>query len=131
MRPILNIIWFFFSGFWLAISYAFAGIVLCLAIITFPAGMMCFRIAGYVVWPFGRYVVEKSSAGTGSFLLNVLWIITIGAWLTIWHIITAVALAVTIIGLPMAWANLKLIPLALMPFGKMVISGRNPDFPIR
>ncbi|MGQ4506808.1 YccF domain-containing protein [Dermabacteraceae bacterium P13103] len=128
MRTILNIIWLVFAGFWLAASYAFTGLLLCLPIITLPAAFACFRLAGYVIWPFGRYAVDKPGAGVGSALLNVLWLITFGLVLALAHIATAFALAITIIGLPMAWANLKMVPLALMPFGKEIVSGRNPNF---
>lgn len=122
MRLLLNIIWFFFAGLWLAISYAAIGLVLCLLVVTLPAGMMCFRIAGYVIWPFGRYVEDMPQAGTGSLLLNILWIVTFGFLLALSHVLTAIALAVTIIGIPMAWANIKLVPLALMPFGKRIVT---------
>ncbi|MDO5747092.1 MAG: YccF domain-containing protein [Actinomycetaceae bacterium] len=121
MRTLLNIIWFIFAGFWLFVSYLLAGVVACLLIITIPAGVASFRIAGYVAFPFGRRVVEKPGSGVGSALMNVVWFIVAGLWLAIGHVITAAALAVTIIGIPMAWANIKLIPITCFPFGKMVI----------
>ncbi|AOZ73173.1 hypothetical protein BK816_07590 [Boudabousia tangfeifanii] len=121
MRTLLNIIWFFFAGIWLFLSYVLAGIVACIFIITIPAGVACFRIAGYVLWPFGREVVPQPGAGAGSALMNVVWFIIAGIPLALSHVATAFGLAITIIGIPLAWANLKLIPVTCFPFGKMVI----------
>jgi uncharacterized membrane protein YccF (DUF307 family) len=113
MRVILNVIWVVFSGFWLAVLYALAGVLMCLLIITIPFGLQAFKLAGYAFWPFGRTVVTRADAGAASAVGNVLWLLLIGWWLTIAHILTAAALAVTIIGIPFAIANLKLIPMAL------------------
>ena len=122
MRMILNIIWVGLGGFWLFCGYILAGLISFLFIITIPAGLASFRIAGYVLWPFGRRVVDKSSAGGGSALMNIVWFFIAGWWLALGHVITAFAQAVTIIGLPMAWANLKLIPLVCFPFGKEIVA---------
>ncbi|OCA94347.1 YccF domain-containing protein [Actinobaculum suis] len=131
MRPILNIIWLFCGGIWLALAYVLAGIFSCVFIITIPAGVACFRIAGYVLWPFGRTVVEKPGAGAGSCLMNVVWFCVAGLWLTLAHLATAFVQAVTIIGIPLAVANIKLIPVTCFPFGKYVISTRaaGPHYP--
>ncbi len=121
MRFLLNIIWLVFGGFWLFLGYIFAGIVACIFIITIPAGVACFRIAAYVLWPFGKRVVPIPGAGAGSALMNFVWFIIAGVWLAIGHVITAFFQAITIIGIPLAIANLKLIPITCFPFGKMVI----------
>lgn len=121
MRFLLNVIWLVFGGFWLFLGYIFAGIVACLFIVTIPAGVACFRIAAYVLWPFGRRVVPIPGAGAGSALMNFVWFIIAGVWLAIGHVITAFFQAITIIGIPLAVANLKLIPITCFPFGKMVI----------
>ena len=121
MRFLLNVIWLVFGGFWLFLGYIFAGIVACIFIITIPAGVACFRIAAYVLWPFGKRVVPMPGAGSGSDLMNIVWFLIAGAWLAIGHILTAFAQAITIIGIPLAIANLKLIPITCFPFGKMVI----------
>ena len=71
MRTLLNIIWFVFGGFWLAVGYAFAGLVLCLLIVTIPLGVAAFRMASYAIWPFGRAVVQQPNAGAGSVVLNL------------------------------------------------------------
>lgn len=124
MRTLLNIIWVVFAGFWLALSYILFGFIACLLIITIPAGVASFRIATYVIWPFGREVVDKPSAGVGSALMNVVWFLCAGLWLALGHITTSCALAITIIGIPMAWANIKLIPITCFPFGKEIINSR-------
>lgn len=121
MRFLLNVFWLVFGGFWLFLGYIFAGIVACLFIVTIPAGVACFRIAAYVLWPFGKRVVPMPGAGAGSALMNFVWFIIAGVWLAIGHVITAFFQAITIIGIPLAIANLKLIPITCFPFGKMVI----------
>ena len=121
MRFLLNVIWLVFGGFWLFVNYILAGIVACIFIITIPAGVACFRIAAYVLWPFGKRVVPMPGAGSGSDLMNIVWFLIAGVWLAIGHILTAFAQAITIIGIPLAIANLKLIPITCFPFGKMVI----------
>lgn len=121
IRFILNIIWLLTAGIWLFIGYTIAGILACLLIVTIPFGLASFRIAGYVIWPFGREVV---STGTGAMGMigNILWFVLAGLWLAVGHITTAVVQALTIIGLPMAWANLKMIPVTCFPFGTQVVS---------
>jgi uncharacterized membrane protein YccF (DUF307 family) len=122
VRTLLNIIWFLLSGLWLAIGYAVAGVIMFILIITIPFGVQAFKLAGYSLWPFGRTVVKRQDAGGGSVVGNILWFVLAGWWLAIIHLITALLLAITIIGLPLAIANVKLIPLALWPFGREIVS---------
>ena len=126
MRLLLNLIWLVFSGFWLAIGYALAGVLMCLLIITIPFGIVAFRLAGFVIWPFGRTLVPKPSAGAPSFIGNVIWFLLAGLWLAIGHLVTAVALALTIIGIPLALGNLKLALVALAPMGKEIVDTDDP-----
>lgn len=121
MRTLLNIIWLVLSGFWLALGYIAAGIVCCVLIVTIPWGIASFRIAGYALWPFGRTVVDKPRAGIGATLGNVAWLLVAGIWLAIGHIVTSIPLFISIIGIPLGWANLKLIPISLMPLGKEIV----------
>ena len=123
MRTLLNIIWVVFGGFWLFLGYLIFGLIACLFIITIPAGVACFRIAGYALWPFGRTVVETPGAGAMSCLSNVVWFVVAGLWLALGHIVTAAVQAVTIIGIPLAIANIKMIPVTCFPFGKRVVEG--------
>lgn len=123
MRTLLNIIWVVLGGFWLFLGYLIFGLIACIFIITIPAGVACFRIAGYALWPFGRTVVETPGAGAMSCLSNVVWFVVAGLWLALGHIATAVAQAVTIVGIPLAIANIKMIPVTCFPFGKRVVEG--------
>ena len=125
MRLLLNIIWLVLSGFWLFCGYVLAGIIACIFIVTIPFGVASFRVAGYVLWPFGREVVAAPGAGVGSGIGNVIWFLVAGLWLALGHIATAFLLAITVIGLPLAWANLKLIPVTCFPFGKRVVRSRD------
>ena len=125
MRAILNIIWLVFGGFWLALGYILAGIVACILIITIPFGIASFRMAGYALWPFGRTVVRRPDAGAGSAIGNVIWFLVAGVWLAIGHVTTAAAQAVTIVGIPLAIANLKMIPVTCVPFGKDIVDSRH------
>ncbi|MEO5781405.1 MULTISPECIES: YccF domain-containing protein [Arthrobacter] len=122
MKTLLNIIWLLFGGLWLALGYFAAGIICCLLVITIPWGLASFRIAAYALWPFGRTVVDRSGS-TGLFVLlgNVIWLLVAGIWIAVGHVVTAAAMAVTIIGIPLAIANLKLIPVSLMPLGKQIV----------
>lgn len=121
VRIILNIIWLVFGGLWLALGYFAAGIVCCILIVTIPFGIASFRVGVYALWPFGKTVMEKPTAGVASVIGNVVWVIVAGVWLAIGHVVTAVAMAITIIGIPLAVANLKMIPISLMPLGKDIV----------
>lgn len=121
VKTLLNIIWLVFSGFWLFLGYALAGVICCILIVTIPWGIASFRMANYVLWPFGRQVVQKPTAGVFSFLGNVIWFIFAGLWLAIGHIVSGIALAITIIGIPLAIADFKMIPISLAPLGKEIV----------
>jgi len=121
MRLILNIIWLVFGGLWLALGYLLAALLCFILIITIPFGIAALRIASYALWPFGRTIVDKPGAGTGALVGNIIWIVLFGWWLVIEHVVTAIAMAVTIIGIPLALANLKLIPVSLLPLGKDIV----------
>jgi uncharacterized membrane protein YccF (DUF307 family) len=121
MRLILNVIWLVFGGLWLALGYLLAALVCFLLIVTIPFGFASLRIASYALWPFGRTIVEKPGAGTGTVIGNVVWVLLFGLWLAIGHLASALAMAATIIGIPLALANLKLIPVSLVPLGKEIV----------
>jgi uncharacterized membrane protein YccF (DUF307 family) len=135
MRLILNVIWLVLCGFWMAIAYALAGLVCFVLIITIPFGIAAFRIAAYVLWPFGRTAEVRREAGAGSLIGNVLWILLFGWWLAVAHLTTGVALCLTIIGIPLGLANFKIIPITLMPLGVRIVpvdryeAGRIPVSP--
>jgi uncharacterized membrane protein YccF (DUF307 family) len=122
MRTILNVLWFIFgSGFLLGLAYGLAGIICFILVVTIPFGIASFRIAKYSLWPFGRTLEERPSAGIGSTLGNILWLIVAGWWLALVHIVTGLTQFVTIIGIPFGIANFKLVPAALWPLGREVV----------
>ena len=121
MKTLLNLIWLVLAGFWMAIGYLFAGIVCCILIVTIPFGIASFRMANYALWPFGRTVIRRPTAGAGSTIGNIIWILVAGIWLAIGHLLSAVACFVTIIGIPFAIQHLKLAGIALAPIGKTIV----------
>lgn len=121
MRTIGNILWLVLAGFWLALGYAFAGLLLFVTVIGIPFGVQSFKLAGYSLWPFGRVVVQDPDASALGVIGNVLWFLLAGWWLAIAHVVTGLALMVTIIGIPLGVANFKLALLALVPFGKTLV----------
>jgi uncharacterized membrane protein YccF (DUF307 family) len=126
MRTLLNLVWLVFSGLWLAIGYVLAGVVLCLLIVTIPFGVACFRLAAFVLWPFGRAVVRNPDAGAPSTVANVLWFVLAGLWMALAHLVLGVVLCVTIIGIPLGLGNFKLAAVAIAPLGKEIVSTTDP-----
>ncbi len=124
MKTLLNIIWLVFSGFWLFLGYMLAAAIMCVLIVTIPWGIAAARIGIYALWPFGKTVVPTPTAGVGSFLGNVIWVVLAGIWIAIEHLISGIALCITIIGIPFGIANFKMIPVALMPLGKQIVDIR-------
>lgn len=122
MRLILNIIWFVLCGFWMAVGYAVAALICFILIITIPFGIASLRIAVFALWPFGKTVVRRGDAGVASGIGNVIWLLLCGWWLALGHLITGVALCITIIGIPLGLANFKLIPVSLLPLGREIVS---------
>ena len=126
MRVVLNVIWLVLAGLWLAIVYAVVGLLMLILIITIPFGIASFRLAAYALWPFGRTIVRRPGAGAGSFLGNILWFVLAGLWLAIGHVVTGIALCLTIIGIPLGVADFKLAVVALAPLGKEIVSTDDP-----
>lgn len=122
MNALLNIIWLLFGGIWLAAGYFLAGIVCCLLIVTIPFGIASFRIGAYALWPFGRSVVDRGGRTYFfSTLGNVIWVVVAGVWIAIGHVLTSIPMFLSIIGIPLGIANIKLIPVSLMPLGKEIV----------
>ena len=129
MKLLLNILWFITGGFLLAAGYVLFGILACLLVVTIPAGVASFRMANYAVAPSGRSVVQPAGGVGGlSTVSNIIWFLVAGLWLAIGHITTAAAQAATIIGIPLAWANIKMIPVTCFPFGKEIVSSDRIPF---
>jgi uncharacterized membrane protein YccF (DUF307 family) len=129
LRLLLNLLWVVFGGAWMAAAWLFAAIIIAITIIGLPWTRAAFNIAFYTLLPFGQQAVPRAAytgrqdLGTGplGLLGNLIWFILAGWWLALGHLITAFLLAITIIGLPFAWAHLKLAGIALWPIGKMIV----------
>ena len=131
MAAIGNVLWLVLFGWWMALAYAMAGVVMFLLIITIPLGVQAFKLAGFVLWPFGRVVVDApGSSPVVSTIANVIWILLAGWWLALAHLLAALVFFITIIGIPFGWANLKMAALALIPFGRTVVPASAVSGPV-
>jgi uncharacterized membrane protein YccF (DUF307 family) len=126
---LLNVLWIVFGGLWMAVGWVIAGIIMAITIIGLPWAWSAFNIAFYTLLPFGQKAVSRAEytgqedVGTGPFgtIGNIIWLVLAGWWLALGHLLTAIVLAITIIGIPFAWAHLKLAGLALWPIGKVIV----------
>ena len=126
---LLNVLWIVLGGVWMAAGWAVAAIIMAITIVGIPWARAAFNIAVYTLFPFGQRAVSRADylgredTGTGplGMLGNIVWLVLAGWWLALGHLIVAILLAVTIIGIPFAWAHLKLAGLALWPIGKMIV----------
>jgi uncharacterized membrane protein YccF (DUF307 family) len=131
MALILNILWFIFGGWISGLAWLLAGVLLAITIVGLPWTQAAFRIAGFSFAPFGRHVVPRRTLGghgdlgTGSLgvVLNVVWVVLAGWWLALHHVVLAVALMLTIIGIPFGLQHLKLALISFAPIGLRVIEG--------
>ncbi len=130
LRVLLNLLWIITGGVWMALAWLIAGLIMVVTIVGIPWARAAFNIAVYTLLPFGHRAVPRDwvtgyeDIGTGplGFIGNVVWLVLAGWWLALGHLVAAVVLAVTIIGIPFAWAHLKLAGLALWPIGKVIVS---------
>ena len=126
---LLNILWIVFGGLWMAAGWIVAAVIMAITIIGLPWARAAFNIASYTLLPFGRKAVSRAGhlgthdIGTGPFGLlgNIVWLVLAGWWLALGHLLTAILWAVTIVGIPFAWAHLKLAGIALWPIGKTIV----------
>ena len=121
LRFLGNILWLVLVGWASALSFAVAGVIMYILIVTIPFGVASFRIANYSLWPFGRKVVDRPDAGAASVVGNVLWFIFAGVWIAISHFMAAIGLAITIIGIPFAIKTAQIGMLSLFPLGKQIV----------
>jgi len=122
MNLLGNLIWLIFGGFFAALGYFFGGLILCVTIVGIPWGLQCFKMAGLVLWPFGKRVISDSSqSGCLGTFCNLIWIICGGWYTALVHIVMGLLLCLTIIGIPWGKQHLKLIEVSFMPFGKKIV----------
>lgn len=118
MNGCMNLVWLLFGGLPAAVGYLLGGLSLCVTIVGIPWGLMCFKLAGDVLTPFGKEVQSRQrQTGCVSIVVSLIWIVFIGIWLAIGHLILGLLFAITVIGLPIATQHFKLVRLALDPFG--------------
>jgi uncharacterized membrane protein YccF (DUF307 family) len=122
VRLLLNLIWLIFAGIWAFLAWALAAVVMAILIITIPFAIQAAKIAVFSLWPFGRTVVKRADAGVGSLIGNILWFVLCGWWLALVHLISGVALCITVIGIPLGLGMFKLIPISLWPMGREIVS---------
>lgn len=120
MRLLLNVLWFLFGGWLSGTLWMIAGATFALTIVGLPWAPAAFRMASFSYWPFGKMLIDRDD-NISSGLLNVLWLVFAGWWLALHHVVLAVGLAITIIGLPFALQHVKLAAASLTPVGKAVI----------
>jgi uncharacterized membrane protein YccF (DUF307 family) len=122
MRTLGNVLWLVLAGWWLALGYVIAGVLACILIVTIPFGVQAFKLAGYTLWPFGRVVVPRVDGDPALGMVgNVIWVILFGVELALAHLVAGALLCLTVVGIPFGVACFKLIPLALVPFGKVIV----------
>ena len=122
MKTILNVVWLVLAGFWLALAYLVAAVLLAITIIGLPFAKQSLKLARYALWPFGRALVQSPTRLRGlSAVGNVLWFVLAGWWLALAHIVTGIALCLTIIGIPLGIADFKMAGAALVPFGRTIV----------
>lgn len=127
VKTIGNILWFLLAGLWLSIGYAVAAVIMIILVVTAPFGIASWRLARYVIWPFGRSVVSRPDAGAASTIGNILWFVLAGLWIAIEHVIAGVLLCLTIIGIPFGIVSFRMAGLALAPLGKDIVkTGQEP-----
>jgi len=122
MNLLGNLIWLIFGGFFAALGYFFGGIVLCITVVGIPWGLQCFKLAGLVLFPFGRQV-QSNTANTGclSLLANIIWLLCGGLYTALVHVVFGLLLTISIVGIPFARQHFKLVEISMMPFGKTIV----------
>ncbi|HEX8804670.1 MAG TPA: YccF domain-containing protein [Acidimicrobiales bacterium] len=127
MRTVGNVLWLLLAGWWLALAYVLAGLVACVLIVTIPFGLQAFKLATYALWPFGRVAVPDPDADQALGLLgNVVWLLVCGVGLALAHLVAGLVLCLTIVGIPLGLGSFKMVPLALAPFGKVIVPADSP-----
>jgi uncharacterized membrane protein YccF (DUF307 family) len=125
MKTILNVIWLVLAGFWLALGYLLAAILLAITIVGLPFAKQSLKLSRYALWPFGRALVQSPTRHRRlSAVGNVLWFVLAGWWLALGHIVTGIALCLTIVASPLGIADFKMAGVALVPFGRSVVRAR-------
>jgi uncharacterized membrane protein YccF (DUF307 family) len=127
-----NVLWFVFGGLIMGLTWWLFGLLAVITIVGIPWAKACFVMGQFAFWPFGKEAVSRTSVtgqqdiGTGVFgtLGNIVWLLLAGIWLAIGHLVAALCLFITVIGIPFGLQHIKLAQIALMPIGKTVVDKR-------
>ncbi len=114
-----NIIWLIFGGFLTGLGYMIGGAALCLTVVGIPFGIQSIKLGIANFLPFGKHITTHELTNSPlRVLFNIIWFIFFGWEIALLHLLHALLLAITIIGIPFASQHLKLMPLAAFPFGR-------------
>jgi len=127
MRTLGNVLWLLLAGWWLALLYVIAGVAACILIVTIPFGIAAFRLANFVLWPFGRRTVFRHDVGVLTIVGNIVWVLVLGWELAVAHLVAGLLLCLTVVGIPLGIACWKMVPLAFLPLGQQIVpADRHP-----
>ena len=122
MSFLMNILWLLLGGIFTAAEYVIASLGMIITIIGIPFGIQTLKMSLLALWPFGKEVQTTPQAGGClSIVMNIIWILIGGIWISLSHLVFGILLCITIIGIPFAKQHFKLAALALAPFGKKIV----------
>jgi len=122
MKLLGNLIWLVFGGIIISVEYLISSVLLMVTIVGIPFGLQTLKLSILALWPFGaRIRMKESGSGCLSTLMNLIWIIIGGFWISLTHVFFGLLFAITIVGIPFARQHFKMAGLALTPFGKEIV----------
>ncbi|MEX1168083.1 MAG: YccF domain-containing protein [Hydrogenophaga sp.] len=129
MTAVGNFLWFILGGVVMGLGWWLVGALAFITIVGAPWGRACFVIGKFAFFPFGQEAIDRhdlthqSDIGTSPFgtVGNIIWFVFAGIWLAIGHVVSAITLFLTIIGIPFGLQHLKLAGIALAPIGKTIV----------
>src|SRR5690606_29628331 len=103
-------------------------VAMMITVIGFPFGVQAWKLAGFVLWPFGRVAVPvEGRSENWNAVGNVIWLVLIGWWLALAHVVFGLVLCFTIIGIPFGVQLFKMTSMAMWPFGRTIVDARDVD----
>ena len=62
LSVVMNLIWIFIGGIWLALGHAICGVFFFITIIGIPFGKQHFKLANIALTPFGRHIAPSGTS---------------------------------------------------------------------
>ena len=122
MSILMNILWILLGGICIAVEYVVASLGMMVTIIGIPFGFQTLKLSLLALCPFGKEIqTTPQASGCISVIMNILWILIGGIWISLSHLVFGIVLCITVIGIPFGLQHFKLAKLALTPFGKTII----------